>query len=171
MQLDEAIQLIKNAKILGGQQQAWADLGCGSGLFTNALLSILPAGSTVHAVDKMNTITGNNPSIIFQQADFEKEDLPFSNLHGILLANSLHYIADQLACILKLNTYLNRQNARYILVEYDSETANQWVPHPLPFLKAKQLFARAGFPRIEKIGEKKSLYRQGNIYACCISQR
>jgi SAM-dependent methyltransferase len=170
LELNEAIQLIDGANVFGGPRQNWADLGCGSGLFTRALLSLLPVGSTVHAVDKKNTLLKDHTdsSIIFHRADFEKEDLPLVNLDGILMANSLHYIAEQLSCIRRLNKYLRPEKAHYLLIEYDTIVANQWVPYPLPFAHAQKLFRDAGFLNFKKIAERKSLFREGNIYACLI---
>lgn len=36
MTLEEAVTLIKNNNINSGTKSVWADLGCGSGLFTYA---------------------------------------------------------------------------------------------------------------------------------------
>lgn len=167
MQLADAIQLIESPEVSGGSPQKWADLGCGSGLFTRALLAVLPQGSTVYAVDKSNTLkSGKNDLVTFLQADFETEKLPISDLNGILMANSLHYVAAQLACLERLNNYLDPLQGKYLLVEYDIVASNPWVPYPLPFTKSKELFSRAGFQYAEKLGEKKSVYHQGNIYAC-----
>ncbi len=58
----------------------WADLGCGSGLFTLALASLLPAASTVYAIDRYPAIrsqlTPNQVSIQPKKADFVKQNLP-----------------------------------------------------------------------------------------------
>ena len=57
MQLSEAIELIQKINIPGNKPQVWADLGCGDGLFTRALATLLPEGSIIHAVDKVNTLS------------------------------------------------------------------------------------------------------------------
>ena len=47
MQLTEAIKLIQHKGILQTEPQTWADLGCGAGLFTQALASLLHENSTI----------------------------------------------------------------------------------------------------------------------------
>jgi precorrin-6B methylase 2 len=48
---DDARALIAATPFAPGPQ-TWADLGCGAGAFTLALASLLPAGSTIHAMDR-----------------------------------------------------------------------------------------------------------------------
>ena len=52
MELGEAISLIQTDEIIQDKQTTWADLGCGSGLFTRALAGLLYTGSTIYAIDK-----------------------------------------------------------------------------------------------------------------------
>ena len=50
---DEAVGLISSGRLTNSPGPAtWADLGCGDGTFTLALASLLPAGSTIYAVDQ-----------------------------------------------------------------------------------------------------------------------
>lgn len=56
MKQTDAIALI-NKGITAHSPQHWADLGCGSGTFTNALFHLLPAGSQIEAIDRQfNTL-------------------------------------------------------------------------------------------------------------------
>ncbi|AEV97013.1 hypothetical protein A4D02_18405 [Niastella koreensis] len=164
MQLTEAISLIQKGIVPHSTPQTWADLGAGQGLFSEALASILPPGSTIHAVDKQPNHQ-LHPPIIFHQADFAKDKLPLPPLDGILMANSLHYVKDQVACIKQLKNYLRNGAGVFILVEYDTDNGNQWVPFPVSFARAQSIFGAAGFPKIEKIGERQSVYRKDSIYA------
>ncbi|OQP56843.1 hypothetical protein A3860_09675 [Niastella vici] len=171
MQLSEAISLIKKGIAPQNSPQTWADLGAGKGLFSEALISILLPGSTIHAVDlHKRPSLQHNPSIIFHQADFVKDILPVPILDGILMANSLHYVRDQVACIQQLRTHLRNRTGVFILIEYDTDTGNEWVPYPVSFARAQTVFSAAGFSRIEKIGERSSIYRRDSIYAALISQ-
>lgn len=169
MQLPEAISLIQKGIVPHSSPQTWADLGAGKGLFSAALLTILPPGSTIHAVDlHAQPNLQHHSSIIFHQADFVKDKLPFPTLDGILMANSLHYVKEQVACIKQLKKHL-RNGAGFILIEYDTDSGNQWVPFPVSFARAQSIFGDAGFSKIEKIGERPSVYRGNSIYAALIS--
>src|SRR5437870_910905 len=100
MELQQAIQLIQNNIIDTNSVQQWADLGCGSGLFTNALATLLHTGSTIHAVDKNISSfrkTNNNKNTIINplQLDFVSSNLPLNDLDGVLMANSLHYVKNR----------------------------------------------------------------------------
>ena len=110
----------------------------------------------------------NNVSIDFIKADFEKFDFSFSNLDGILMANSLHYVKDKNALINRLEEYLSEEK-KIVIVEYDTTVSNQWVPFPISFQKLKELFMAFGNKEIQNIGERKSKYGQGNMYGALIN--
>ena len=93
MELSQAIELIRSDDFDKDTIATWADLGCGSGLFTNALLSYLHPKSTVYAVDQY-PVKINHPAVILQQMDFVTADWDFPQLYGILMANSLHFVED-----------------------------------------------------------------------------
>jgi hypothetical protein len=169
MQLSEAISLIQKGIVPQSSPQTWADLGAGQGLFSDALLSLLQPGSVIHAVDiHKRTNLRHNPSIIFPQANFVNDKLSIPTLDGILMANSLHYVQDQVACIKQLKTHLRNGTGVIILVEYDTDTGNEWVPYPVSFVRAQTIFGDAGFSKIEKIGERPSIYRKNSMYAALI---
>jgi hypothetical protein len=170
MQLPEAISFIQKGIVPYSSPQTWADLGAGKGLFSEALLSLLQPGSTIHAVDlhKQPNLQ-HHPSIIFHQANFVKDKLPIPTLDGILMANSLHYVQEQVACIKQLKTHLRNGTGVIILIEYDTDRGNQWVPFPVSFARAQSIFGEAGFSKIEKIGERQSMYRRDSMYAALIS--
>ena len=158
MKQTDAIALIQNG-ITTDRAQHWADLGCGNGTFTHALNSILPAGSHITAVDKQ---TQNLPDFI--KANFEKDDLPLSGLDGILMANCLHYVKDKIKLIQKLETYF-ADIPKFLIVEYDTNNSNPWVPYPIPFLQLQKLLQELGYNDITKLAERPSVYRSSKIYA------
>ncbi|SEW40026.1 Methyltransferase domain-containing protein [Chitinophaga arvensicola] len=166
MDLKDAIALIKHPAPAAG---AWADLGCGTGLFTYALANLLPAGSAIYAWDKGREQLANLPypqQVTIQpgRLDFLQEDLPVSGLAGILMANSLHYVPEKTAFIHKITGHL-REDGAMLIVEYETTRANPWVPYPVPFSTLKTLFLEAGFSSAVKLGERPSLYGAGQMYA------
>lgn len=152
----------------------WADLGCGSGFFTNALALQLFPKSEIYAIDKQANLQliSNNKGVIthFQAADFEKDNLDLPALNGILMANSLHFVEDKKKLIKKLSHHL-AENGKFVIIEYDTDRANTWVPYPISFAKLQALFSDSGFMSVEKMAETKSLYGSGMIYSCLIKSK
>lgn len=172
MQLQDAINLIQNKNINTETKSVWADLGCGSGLFTNALASLLADESTIYAVDKNLSSFHKDSSlksILIKpvELNFERTPLPFNNLDGILMANSLHYVKNKKDFFEKIKTCLNA-NGCFLIVEYDMEIANHWVPYPTSFLSLKKLFHDVGFSFVEKISERPSAFNRGNLYSAIV---
>ncbi|MGN7756769.1 class I SAM-dependent methyltransferase [Chryseobacterium sp. 22532] len=171
MKQKEAIHLIEKSILNSNKPQVWADLGCGSGTFTSALAHLLPNGSHIYAVDNQSQnfpkSLGNNVSVDFIKADFGDSDFNFSNLNGILMANSLHYIKDKVLLINRLEKYLSADK-KFVIIEYDTAIANQWVPYPIHFLKLKELFTNLGYLKIIKLGEQQSIFGQGSLYSATI---
>jgi hypothetical protein len=83
------------------------------------------------------------------------------------MANSIHYIADKPALIRKLETMFI-DSPRFLFVEYDTESANRWVPYPISFEKLKNLFDGLGYRNVVKISERPSAY-SGMMYCAMIS--
>ena len=164
---NEAVSFIKNA-ITASSSENWADLGSGSGTFTKALADLLPAGSYITAVDRdYQQLSAAN--IHFVKANFEKDLLPLKNLDGILMANALHYIADKAKLIQKLEL-LFADAPRFLIIEYDTERTNPWVPFPLSFTKLQYLFKAIGYQHIERLNERPSAYNSGLMYCALITR-
>ncbi len=168
MLLNDARNLIDNYRLNTTAEQQWADLGSGDGLFSKALLSLLPAGSIIYAIDK-TAFAFSDPGIQFLKIDFEKEVLPLPLLNGIMMANSLHFVKDKLSLLQQLKKNL-LPRAVFLLVEYDTTIANRWVPYPLSYSSAGNLFKQAGFDLMEKNKERPSVYNSANIYSAYLYQ-
>jgi trans-aconitate methyltransferase len=174
MEIQQAIALIKNRVIDRRAVQVWADLGCGDGLFTRALATQLAAGSTIYAVDQNKGVLQQvqKQGAIFikpVQANFVTDTLPVAKLDGILMANALHFVQDQSGFIKKLQGYLSN-DACFIMVEYDTDVANRWVPYPLSFTSLQQLFKQSGYATVKRLHEQPSLYGRANIYSAIITK-
>jgi ubiquinone/menaquinone biosynthesis C-methylase UbiE len=136
------------------QPGIWADLGCGDGTFTEALVEILGPGSRIYAVDRdrqavkdLQRRLADNPNVVPIVADFTRSlELPgiqSGRLDGILLANSLHYVRDPVPVLTHLARLL-RPEGRVIAIEYDRRGANPWVPFPISIMRFEALAKSAG---------------------------
>lgn len=173
MDLADAIQLIANLHHDTSRAESWADLGCGSGLFTCALANLLPPESIIYAVDKAPVTLHRQPfpenrSILTRQLDFETDGLPFHNLDGILMANALHYVGDKASFLEKAKASL-KETGRFLIVEYDTNVPNPWVPFPVKFSELGNLFKKTGFKTVQKLGERLSIYGRAKLYAAIIA--
>ena len=172
MELITAIQLIQNDQFSQENPTIWADLGCGSGLFTFALANLLQPKSIIHAIDKSPvkldaSLPSNGVDIRTLQLDFIAEKLPFQQLDGILMANSLHYVRDKATLIQQLSECL-QPDGQFLVVEYDTDRpVPQWVPYPISFSSLQKLFADAS---VQHLGEHPSVYGRANMYAALISR-
>ncbi len=171
MTFREAESFLSATEIDNFQPSVWADLGCGSGLFTKILSARLCDGSIIYAIDKSGQLpdvsVNQKVKVIGQQADFSKDDLQLQALNGVLIANAIHYVKDKKALLQKLKPYL-LSTAVFIIIEYETNNANQWVPFPIPFVDLKDLFLTEGYKNIQKTGERKSVYQAGYMYASLI---
>ncbi len=172
MKLQDAIGLIQHPAITQQPKPQWADLGCGDGLFTYALAGLLQKGGIIHAIDKLPVTLQRHPlpqhiSIYTKQLDFVHHILPFNQLNGILMANSLHFVANKAHFITTVAKQLVT-GGLFLVVEYDTDTANPWVPYPVGCASLQALFAKAGYPSFVQLQTILSLYHTGNIYAALI---
>ncbi|MBA2394684.1 MAG: class I SAM-dependent methyltransferase [Ktedonobacteraceae bacterium] len=119
----------------------WADLGSGSGAFTLALADLLGPTGQIYSVDKDRRVLQEQEqaiqrlfpaiSVEFRAADFTRPlDLP--SLDGIVMANSLHYVRDKETMLQRVRAYL-KPGGRLLLVEYNVDHGNVWVPYPLSY--------------------------------------
>lgn len=131
----------------------WADLGCGTGAFTLALADLLGPGATIYAVDRDRRALAENAAqarvrfpavtLLPVRADFtDAFDLP--PLDGVVMANSLHFVRDKLP-VLRAVRALLKPDGRLLLVEYNADAGNPWVPHPLSYPTWERLASAAGF--------------------------
>jgi len=174
MELSTAITLIKKGVTRSKEAQVWADLGAGTGLFTMALSTLLPDGSTIYAVDKDRNAMGNivipSHKVILKKIamDFVNDPLETEHLDGLLMANALHFVSDKLSFLKKVKKTL-KPSAKILIIEYDREKSNPWVPYPISHRSLEQLAHDLENASIEKIGSTPSKYNEANIYSALLS--
>jgi ubiquinone/menaquinone biosynthesis C-methylase UbiE len=151
MDHSDRVSLLKNG--ISPQSRVWAEFGSGHGAFTLALAELITPDGIIYSVDRDSsalreqerTIRERFPRLkaYYSSADFSKPlNLPM--LDGILLANALHFIQDKETFLSKVGGYF-KPEGRLLIVEYNVEQGNHWVPYPISFESWKDLAARCGF--------------------------
>jgi ubiquinone/menaquinone biosynthesis C-methylase UbiE len=150
----------------------WADLGAGSGAFTLALRDLVGPDSELTAVDRdrasLQTLRATmerrfpGTRLRLIEADMAGH-LALPPLDGILAANAIHYVPDQIALLRGWKAYL-KPEGRLIVVEYDARTGNRWVPYPLSFASFGEVARASGFTAPVLLAARPSRWL-GRIYA------
>ena len=152
----------------------WADLGAGTGAFTLALAELLGPGGRIVAVDRdaaalrtnRDVMASRFPAVEFQTVVSDLTGaLELPQLDGIVCANSLHFVRPdrQVEVIAGLARHL-RPGGTFIVVEYDADRGNPWVPHPFSASRWPALARGAGLDDAREIGRRPSRFL-GAIYA------
>lgn len=157
----------------GVQPQAgrWADLGSGQGAFTLALAELISSKGEIFSVDK-------NASALRVQEGMMRKRFPDVRAHylvkdftapldippldGIVIANALHFVRNKIPVIKHLQSFL-KSNGRFLLVEYNTDRGNRWVPHPISYPTWEKLASQVGFTDTRKIAARSSRFL-GEIY-------
>lgn len=166
MKLTQAIQLIETA--VQPLEGVWADIGAGTGLFTQALQTVLESGK-IYALDK-------NPHALWKleatrtvaleivEGDFNRS-LPLPKVDGIIMANALHYATAPAKVLQNILQHL-KPDGVFILIEYDTTRPNPpWVPYPIPAIEFSQLAIQVGLTEPIEINRAPSRYGHNEIYS------
>jgi SAM-dependent methyltransferase len=162
------VALLRPAVTGGG---TWADIGAGAGAFTLAMADLLDPGARIVAVDlDAAALRANAEAVgaLFPATDLStlvadlEGHLDLPPLDGLVAANSLHYVPNdrQVAAIRSLAEHL-RPGGRFVVVEYNTDRGNPWVPHPFSSGKWVQLAMAAGLERTTVIGRAPSRFLSG----------
>jgi ubiquinone/menaquinone biosynthesis C-methylase UbiE len=159
------VNLLRPAKLSAGG--SWADLGAGSGAFTLALRELVGPTAQIYAVDKdrrsLNDLEkefrgrfGKTDQLHIIQEDISRPlDLPL--LDGLVMANSLHYFKDKEKILRHVGAFLKPQGT-LLLIEYNVDSGNPWVPYPLSFTTFHALALRMGFTEPQLLGTHPSRF-------------
>jgi ubiquinone/menaquinone biosynthesis C-methylase UbiE len=157
---------------------AWADLGSGHGAFTLALAELLSAQGHIYSVDlsapalraQRGAMRERFPHVMvdYRVADFTHR-LDFSLLDGVVMANALHFIREKGPVLRLIQSYL-KESGRLVLVEYDTDRGNRWVPYPLSYRTWEQVAQESGFVRTRLLHSVPSSFL-GQFYSACSEKR
>ena len=155
-----------------GAGTSWLELGAGEGAFTLALADLLGGSGSIVALDRdpqalrrlAAEMQRRFPTVALETVVADvREPLPPGPFDGVLAANSLHFDADPVTLVRRAVAGL-RPGGRLIVVEYDSDLGNRWVPHAFSAVTWRRLASEAGLIETRQIGRVPSRFL-GAIYA------
>jgi len=163
----EAIKLIQKGVRKGAS--IWADFGAGSG--TRALSSLLGSVGIVYAIDQhpaiaQSIIRESQAKIQVIQSDI-MAPLNLPQLDGAIVANVLHYTPAPKEWLVRIRSYI-RRGGILIVIEYDTDHGNPWVPYPLPQHQLVGMLEEMRLGDYEEIGRKRSRYGHREIYSMVV---
>lgn len=167
----EAVDLIRPGVL--HHAGIWADVGAGTGMFTQSLRQLLVSG-VIYAVDKtphvLWSLAGGAPvSVVVVEADFTGP-MEIPPCDGIIMANALHYASDPVATLHNVMGYL-RPGGVLLLVEYETEQARPpWIPYPLPFRRLAEIARAADLAEPVELHRIPAGYGHQHIYSAMISK-
>ncbi|MEW5987047.1 MAG: class I SAM-dependent methyltransferase [Chloroflexota bacterium] len=157
---------------VSGVGGVWADLGSGTGAFTLALADLLGPTGVIYSIDRDTAALRQQEQLMrarfpavtvtYLTADFTRP-LELPPLDGVVMANSLHFLRDKEPVVRLVAGYL-RPGGRLILVEYDTDHGNPWVPYPLSYQTWAELAGRVGLVGTRLLATKPSRFL-GRIYS------
>ena len=178
MQHDDHVALLRPG--VPGPGGIWADFGSGWGAFTLALAELLGPGAAIYSIDRdggalrqqAQSMAARFPAVSLHpiKADFTRPlDPPLPLLDGLVMANALHFVPDAKKpdVVSRLKTYL-KPGGRFLLVEYNVDRGNPWVPHPLSYPTWETLARRCGFTQVRQLAVRPSSFLKEIYSAECI---
>jgi SAM-dependent methyltransferase len=85
------------------------------------------------------------------------------------MANSLHFVKDKLPVLTRLLDLLE-PGGRFLLVEYDADRGNPWVPYPMSFPTWRGLAQAAGLTEPVRLATYPSRWL-GGMYSALAEKR
>jgi len=168
------VNLLRPADIKPGG--SWADLGAGSGAFTLAIRELGGPTASIYAVDKDRASLhqleqayrarfGDLQNLNLIVGDFSRT-LNIPPLDGIVMANSLHFFKDKEKILRHVSSYL-KPNGMLLIVEYNVDSGNPWVPYPFSFETYRKLAPRTNFSEPRLLAKVPSRFLREFYSAAC----
>jgi SAM-dependent methyltransferase len=150
----------------------WADFGSGGGAFTLALAELIGPGGEIYSIDHSGEALREQQAAMrlrFAQTKLHTIQQDFNAplalpaLDGIVMANALHFQRDKERTLLQVRNCL-KPGGPFILVEYNADKGNLWVPYPLSITTWLDLARRSGFLATRQLAKVPSSFL-GEIYS------
>ncbi len=150
----------------------WADFGSGRGAFSLALAELLGSQGWLVSVDK------NRAALEHAQRSVQKrypvldhrilvanftQPLNLPALDGLVVANALHFLREKDETVRLLSSYL-KPGGRFIVVEYNTDRGNHWVPYPFSFTTWLAITQRCGLQKTALLATRPSSFL-GEFYS------
>ena len=144
----------------------WADFGSGKGAFTLALAELIGPDGIIYSIDKNSSALRQQERIMnsrfpdltvyYLDIDYTQPiDLPL--LDGAVMANALHFQSEKDSVVQTIRDYL-KTKGHLILVEYNVDRGNLWVPYPLSFRSWQAIAQRSGFVETRLLARRSSRF-------------
>ncbi len=144
----------------------WAGFGAGSGAFTLALADCIGGAGTIYAIDQDSSALRQNKLTLASQfpnieshyltADFTKP-LNLPPVDGLVAANTIHFHRHKEPILRQMMSYL-KPGGRFIIVEYNIDHGNQWVPYPFTYSDWETLAAAVGLSDTRQLAVRPSRF-------------
>jgi len=153
MDHQDHVRLLRNG--ISSPGGVWAELGSGRGAFTFALAELIGPEGTIYSVDKNQAALRDQarsfqkrykayqPTIHYVNKDYV-QPISLPPLNGLLMTNTLHFYEYKAAILKLIHDYLV-PNGRIILVEYNSDLGNTWVPYPISYDSWRSFAEKIGY--------------------------
>ena len=164
MNHDDHVGLIRAG--VAGAGPRWLELGAGEGAFTLALADVLGPGGSILATDRdgravraaVAAVGERFPAVEVEERVVDFTDgIPDGPFDGVLAANTLHFVRERHPTLRAIRASIV-PGGRLLVVEYDADRGNPWVPHPFSFETWRVEATRAGFGEPRRIGRVPSRF-------------
>lgn len=172
---EDHVRLLKKG-ITPQEGKVWGDIGSGDGAFTLALRDILGEDAEIFSIDR------DEKRLVAQRKHMEQlfpdsqihyivgdfmNSIPTPPLDGIVAANAIHFVADTLGALVHIKSFLKLQG-KLVVIEYNVDSGNRWVPYPFSFSTFKNLATKAHAKEVSLVATVPSDFL-GEMY-CAVAQ-